>query len=238
MSDWVIRLIDSGGYAGVFLLMLLETMFPPIPSEVVLPIAGMRAADGPLGLPGVIVASTLGTMIGNTIWYLAARSIGLEALPVLHRPLRALAGHRLVRRRAGAAPVRPVRRGDRLLRPDAADDPHLHLDPRRDRADGRPRFLIWSTIGTPVRGRAGRWRAMRAGALPPDRAGCRADLLGGRPLHRRLVCLAPDSPGTAATLAGGQAVRTRRRGDQIERDSSSSIHSLRPGEDEGEALRS
>lgn len=78
MTDWVIRLIDWGGYAGVFLLMLLETVFPPIPSEVILPIAGMRAANGPLGLPGVIVASTLGTMTGNTIWYLAARAIGLD----------------------------------------------------------------------------------------------------------------------------------------------------------------
>ena len=76
--DWVVRLIDWGGYFGVFLLMLLETVFPPIPSEVVLPIAGMRAANGPLGLPGVIIASTLGTMTGNTIWYLAARSVGLD----------------------------------------------------------------------------------------------------------------------------------------------------------------
>jgi len=78
MYDWVVRLIDWGGYGGVFLLMLIETVFPPIPSEVILPIAGMRAANGPLGLPGVIVAATLGTMTGNTIWYLAARSIGLD----------------------------------------------------------------------------------------------------------------------------------------------------------------
>lgn len=78
MADWVIQLIDRGGYAGVFALMLLETVFPPIPSEVVLPIAGMRAANGPLGLPGVILASTLGTMTGNTIWYLAARAVGLD----------------------------------------------------------------------------------------------------------------------------------------------------------------
>jgi membrane protein DedA with SNARE-associated domain len=78
MYDWVIRLIDWGGYGGVFLLMLLETVFPPIPSEVILPIAGMRAANGPLGLPGVIAAATLGAMTGNTIWYAAARSIGLD----------------------------------------------------------------------------------------------------------------------------------------------------------------
>ena len=44
MADWVVRLIDQAGYLGVFFLMLLETLFPPIPSEVIMPIAGMRAA--------------------------------------------------------------------------------------------------------------------------------------------------------------------------------------------------
>ena len=50
MYDWVIQLIDWGGYAGVFLLTLLETMVPPIPSEVVLPLAGMRAAPCPASI--------------------------------------------------------------------------------------------------------------------------------------------------------------------------------------------
>lgn len=80
MQDWVIRLVDWGGYPGVFLLSLLETIVFPLPSEVILPIAGMRAANGPLGLPGVIAAATAGSMTGNTLWYLAARAIGLERL--------------------------------------------------------------------------------------------------------------------------------------------------------------
>jgi membrane protein DedA with SNARE-associated domain len=41
MTDWVFRLIEWGGYLGVFLLMFLETVFPPVPSEVIMPIAGM-----------------------------------------------------------------------------------------------------------------------------------------------------------------------------------------------------
>jgi membrane protein DedA with SNARE-associated domain len=77
MSDWVIRLIDWGGYAGVFLLMLLETIFPPIPSEVIMPIAGLRAAHGPMTLGGVIAAGTAGAMAGNLFWYFVARSIGV-----------------------------------------------------------------------------------------------------------------------------------------------------------------
>ena len=46
MSDWVVRLIEQSGYLGVGFLMFLETMFPPIPSEVIMPVAGMAAAQG------------------------------------------------------------------------------------------------------------------------------------------------------------------------------------------------
>lgn len=80
MQDWVIRLVDWGGYPGVFLLSLLETIVFPLPSEIILPVAGMRAANGPLGLPGVIAAATAGSMTGNSLWYFAARAIGLDRL--------------------------------------------------------------------------------------------------------------------------------------------------------------
>jgi membrane protein DedA with SNARE-associated domain len=78
MNDFVIRFIDDTGYFGVFLLMLLETVFPPIPSEVILPVAGMRASRGSLGLTGVIASGTAGAMVGNLLWYLLARAIGME----------------------------------------------------------------------------------------------------------------------------------------------------------------
>jgi membrane protein DedA with SNARE-associated domain len=80
MQDWVVRLIDWGGYAGIFLLSLAETIIVPLPSELILPVAGMRAANGPLDIGGVILASTAGSMTGNTIWYYAARSVGLVRL--------------------------------------------------------------------------------------------------------------------------------------------------------------
>lgn len=78
MEDWAIRLIDGGGYFGVFLLGLTETLILPLPSELILPMAGMRAANGPLSLPGVIAASTAGSMTGNMVWYFAARAIGFD----------------------------------------------------------------------------------------------------------------------------------------------------------------
>ena len=78
MTDWVIRLIDGTGYLGIYLLMLLETVFPPIPSEVIMPVAGVRAAGGPMTLGGVIASGTAGAMTGNIFWYLIARWVGLK----------------------------------------------------------------------------------------------------------------------------------------------------------------
>lgn len=80
MTDWVIRLIDGAGYFGIFLLMLLETIFPPVPSEVIMPVAGLRAANGPMTLGGVIVSGTAGAMAGNLFWYVVARQVGVVRL--------------------------------------------------------------------------------------------------------------------------------------------------------------
>ena len=76
MDDWIIRFIDWAGYTGIFFLMLLETVFPPIPSEVIMPVAGTRAANGNLNLLGVIAAGTGGAMVGNFLWFVAAASLG------------------------------------------------------------------------------------------------------------------------------------------------------------------
>ncbi len=83
MGNWVVRLIEQSGYLGVGFLMFLETVFPPIPSEVIMPIAGVAAANGQLNLWLVIVSGTAGAMLGNIFWYLAARALGLERLKPL-----------------------------------------------------------------------------------------------------------------------------------------------------------
>jgi len=86
MSDWVIRLIEQTGYLGVAFLMFLETIFPPIPSEVIMPVAGLQAARGEMSLWGVIASGTGGAMLGNYFWYLAARVIGIERFrPLIER---------------------------------------------------------------------------------------------------------------------------------------------------------
>nr|WP_314446417.1 DedA family protein [uncultured Sphingomonas sp.] len=86
MGDWVIRLIEQSGYLGVGFLMFLETIFPPIPSEVIMPVAGVAAAKGQMSLAGVIAAGTTGAMLGNIVWYLAARALGIIRLkPIIDR---------------------------------------------------------------------------------------------------------------------------------------------------------
>lgn len=80
MGDWIIRLIEQSGYLGVGFLMFLETIFPPIPSELIMPIAGVDAAQGRMSLVLAIAAGTAGAMLGNIVWYLAARALGHDRL--------------------------------------------------------------------------------------------------------------------------------------------------------------
>ena len=86
MSDWIVRLIEQSGYLGVGFLMFLETLFPPIPSEIIMPVAGVAAGQGKLNLAGAIAAGTAGAMLGNIVWYLAARALGHDRLrPIIRK---------------------------------------------------------------------------------------------------------------------------------------------------------
>ena len=76
MFEWVAGVIAQLGYAGVAVLTFLENLFPPIPSELILPLAGYVAATGDLGLGLVIVAGTLGSLTGATFWYVLAKRAG------------------------------------------------------------------------------------------------------------------------------------------------------------------
>ena len=76
MEDWIIRLVEWGHYWGVALLMLLETVFPPVPSEVIMTVAGVSASRGTMSLWGTIAAGTAGAMLGNWLWYWLAIKFG------------------------------------------------------------------------------------------------------------------------------------------------------------------
>ena len=82
MEDWIIRLVEWGHYWGVALLMLLETIFPPIPSEIIMTVAGVSSARGSMNLAGTIAAGTTGAMLGNWIWYWVAVKFGEKRMQI------------------------------------------------------------------------------------------------------------------------------------------------------------
>ena len=87
MGDWIFGIVDALGALGVGLLILLETLIPPIPSEVILPLAGFRARTGALNLLTVWPAATAGSVLGALLLYGLGAWLG-------HERLHTLAGHR------------------------------------------------------------------------------------------------------------------------------------------------
>jgi membrane protein DedA with SNARE-associated domain len=80
MFDWITGFVARSGYLGVFLLMLAENVVPPIPSELIMPLAGFTAAQGKLSIVLVAVAGTAGSILGALLWYYAGRWLGADRL--------------------------------------------------------------------------------------------------------------------------------------------------------------
>ena len=80
MTDFIINLVANGGYWGVALLMALENVFPPIPSELIMGLAGIEAGKGRVNLWMMILAGTIGSVAGNYFWYAIGRSFGHKRL--------------------------------------------------------------------------------------------------------------------------------------------------------------
>lgn len=86
LTEWIaetaVMIIGTTGYPGIFLLMVLESMVFPVPSEAVMPFAGFLIVDGQFTFTGVIVASTLGSIVGSLLSY----AIGYYGgKPFIHR---------------------------------------------------------------------------------------------------------------------------------------------------------
>ncbi|MFB2934563.1 DedA family protein [Aerosakkonemataceae cyanobacterium BLCC-F154] len=80
MLDWITNTINSLGYWGIVFLMFLENLFPPIPSEVIMPLAGFTTTQGRLSITFVIVAGTVGSVLGALLWYYIGKSFGEKRL--------------------------------------------------------------------------------------------------------------------------------------------------------------
>lgn len=76
MVEWITSTMNSLGYVGIGLLMFLENLFPPIPSELIMPLAGFTVSQGKLDFSLAVVAGVVGTMVGALPWYYAGKVLG------------------------------------------------------------------------------------------------------------------------------------------------------------------
>lgn len=80
MQNWILDAIRSLGAPGLALLMFLENVFPPLPSEFIMPLAGYLSAQQAFNFWLAVVAGTVGSVAGAFVWYLVGRSVTEERL--------------------------------------------------------------------------------------------------------------------------------------------------------------
>lgn len=80
MQEMIIQVIGDFGYFGIAFLIALENVFPPIPSEIILPFGGFATTFTNLQPVGVVIAATIGSVIGALILYLVGRLLSAERL--------------------------------------------------------------------------------------------------------------------------------------------------------------
>ena len=80
MKEWILATMGAYGYFGIALLIAIENIFPPIPSEVILTFGGFMTTYTPLNVWGVVVAATVGSLIGALVLYALGRLLKPERL--------------------------------------------------------------------------------------------------------------------------------------------------------------
>ncbi|PYI55748.1 DedA family protein [Paenibacillus flagellatus] len=80
MQNWITDFMEQYGYIGIFLMIALENLFPPIPSEVILTFGGFMTTYSGMTVPGVIAAATAGSVVGAVILYGIGRLLDVSRL--------------------------------------------------------------------------------------------------------------------------------------------------------------
>ena len=80
MEKWIEQLMSEWGYFGVAFLVALENIFPPIPSELILTFGGFMTTHTAMTVPGVIIASTIGSLVGAIVLYSIGKLVQLARL--------------------------------------------------------------------------------------------------------------------------------------------------------------
>ena len=85
MQEWITNTMNSLGYLGIGLLMFLENLFPPIPSELIMPLAGYTATtpNTQIQVLPAIAVGAIGTIVGAVPWYYAGAILGKARLESL-----------------------------------------------------------------------------------------------------------------------------------------------------------
>ncbi len=76
LLEWIPQVMERLGYFGIGLLMFMENLFPPIPSELIMPLAGFTVSKGALNFQYAVLAGVVGTVIGAIPWYYAGKQLG------------------------------------------------------------------------------------------------------------------------------------------------------------------
>ena len=156
MTEFILNAIGQGGYLGIFLLMALENVVPPVPSEVIMGLGGMAVARGDMKLVPLILWGTAGTTAGNYFWYAIGRHLGYERF----RPFIDRHGRWLTMRWSDVERLHTffVRHGGWVIfvfRFMPAFRTIISLPAGMTRM-GLPRFLIWTFAGSAI------WNTMLA----------------------------------------------------------------------------
>ncbi|HEY9904082.1 MAG TPA: DedA family protein [Candidatus Sericytochromatia bacterium] len=80
MKEWILTTMGSLGYLGIGLLMFAENLFPPIPSELIMPLAGFTVSQGKMNFALAVLAGVVGTIVGAIPWYYAGKLVGEQRL--------------------------------------------------------------------------------------------------------------------------------------------------------------
>jgi membrane protein DedA with SNARE-associated domain len=83
MTEWITNTMQSLGYLGIALLMFLENLFPPIPSELIMPLAGFTVSQGNMQFIPAVLAGIVGTVLGAFPWYYIGKVVSEERLEQL-----------------------------------------------------------------------------------------------------------------------------------------------------------
>jgi membrane protein DedA with SNARE-associated domain len=78
--DWITNTMQTLGYFGIGFLMFMENLFPPIPSELIMPLAGFTVSKGEMNFQYAVLAGVVGTLLGALPWYYAGKLLGEQRL--------------------------------------------------------------------------------------------------------------------------------------------------------------